>query len=1172
MTTIASGSGSEISEREVRRERGGVTFGRFTVVYTIAGLLAAAALLVPETTEDPTRYRVIYSIWATTLLLVPTVACFFFADIQPRIRAYWMLFSTAAYAVYLVHFYFAVFVHFGGFGGTIRGQGPWIAGGNFVLTLLWTVDTLTIWTAIRRDYRIRNRHLAALLVIVLAFLFFTVIRNDGVVRWLGLGLAATAVAAPILRLVYGDRLLRHVAPAPDAPPQGPREEYLGGSLEAEAAYFDRFIEQINLVQRRIRERSYPSPVRRAFHAKQQLGVENASFRVVADIANDLQVSLFSEPRTCRATVRLSSAAGSIRPDGKRDLYGIAVRVHVGEGDAHDFLATNAPASHARDAYQFMAVAVAASRRFRFLFPLRLMLSVGPVETARILYVLLRSRRRIDSLATETYWSRSAIRVGETAVRYALVPHNAAMRTARPEDPDYLRKELLAQLRQGDVTFDLVFQRFVDERRTPIEDSSIEWSESVSPPLKVAELTIPQQTLDSAESRAMEARVEQTAFTPWLTDEQLRPLGSQNRARQLVYRSSSDYRLRRKQVERHPWYVSIPVAIGIPLFAGLNRVVDWHRWPLPLLEVLNLDTFRYLLRRRNLYDPAPPPRLRASTRLPEFDATRAAYRQPDGTYNDLADPEMGRAGKVFGRNMPLESLVPPTPRSVLEPNPRTISRRLHARESFVPATTLNLLAASWIQFQVHGWFNHTKLASVFKTSDFWEIDLAADDPWREYEDPMRIPKTPIQGRTRSGIPTFANTETHWWDASQIYGNSDAELAMLRDEHRGYMRLENGLLPLDPRIPVGGFDLTGFVDNYWLGLSMMHTLFVREHNAICDRLIDEFPDRRGDNDWLFHKARLINAALMAKIHTVEWTPAILGRRSLETSMRANWWGVLGEQFKEAFGRLNESEEVSGIIGSYANHHAAPYSLTEDFVTVYRMHPLIPDEYAFHSHRDHSLVKTADFASINGSRTREAMESLPLEDLFYSFGTSHPGAITLKNYPHSLRDLVVLNGRHVDLATIDNVRDRERALPRYNEFRRRLRMQPIKRWKDITRDPELAEEIRDVYAGDLERVDTMVGLHAETPPVGFGFSDTAFRIFILMASRRLKSDRFYTNDWSVATYTRPGLDWIRDNLMTDVLLRHFPQLGGALNGLGNAFAPWHIHLPAASAPDASRHESPT
>ena len=38
-------------------------------------------------------------------------------------------------------------------------------------------------------------------------------------------------------------------------------------------------------------------------------------------------------------------------------------------------------------------------------------------------------------------------------------------------------------------------------------------------------------------------------------------------------------------------------------------------------------------------------------------------------------------------------------------------------------------------------------------------------------------------------------------------------------------------------------------------------------------------------------------------------------------------------------------------------------------------------------------------------------------------------------------------------------------------------------------------------------MPGLYAEPLPKGFGFSDTAFRVFILMASRRIKSDRFLT-----------------------------------------------------------------
>jgi Animal haem peroxidase len=79
------------------------------------------------------------------------------------------------------------------------------------------------------------------------------------------------------------------------------------------------------------------------------------------------------------------------------------------------------------------------------------------------------------------------------------------------------------------------------------------------------------------------------------------------------------------------------------------------------------------------------------------------------------------------------------------------------------------------------------------------------------------------------------------------------------------------------------------------------------------------------------------------------------------------------------------------------------------------------------------------------------------------------------------------------------------------------------------------------------------SETPPPGFGFSDTAFRIFILMASRRLKSDRFFTNDYKPEVYTREGIDWIESTLMGDVLLRHHPELAPALHGSKNAFAPW-------------------
>jgi hypothetical protein len=64
----------------------------------------------------------------------------------------------------------------------------------------------------------------------------------------------------------------------------------------------------------------------------------------------------------------------------------------------------------------------------------------------------------------------------------------------------------------------------------------------------------------------------------------------------------------------------------------------------------------------------------------------------------------------------------------------------------------------------------------------------------------------------------------------------------------------------------------------------------------------------------------------------------------------------------------------------------------------------------------------------------------------------------------------------------------------------------------------------------------------------------VFILMASRRLKSDRFFTRDYTPEVYTPAGFEWINRNTMVSVLLRHYPALEPALRGVQNAFAPWN------------------
>ena len=554
----------------------------------------------------------------------------------------------------------------------------------------------------------------------------------------------------------------------------------------------------------------------------------------------------------------------------------------------------------------------------------------------------------------------------------------------------------------------------------------------------------------------------------------------------------------------------------------DRLFAWHRLWAPL-GLLKLNRFREQMRRENLHDtetlpsiPVPP-----YAQLP-LDQTRV--RTADGTYNDLSNPRMGSSGTRFGRNIRLDRLATDEA-TLLEPSPREISRRLMTRNEFQPAKSLNLLAAAWIQFEIHDWFSH----GHNQKENPIEIQLRDDDDWAER--PMTIRRS---GRDSTRLahttkpPSFINTETHWWDGSQIYGSNLDIQRKVRSFEQGKLKLNSdGLLPLGD----DGIDVTGVNGNWWLGLALLHLLFTLEHNAICDRLLQDKPS--APDEELFLRARLINAAVMAKIHTVEWTPAILGHPTVRAGMNQNW---------------------SRIRRSKAEHHAAPYSLTEEFVSVYRMHPLMPDDFSLRSMRTGELLEEVTFPALASQKARPLLENNRLADLFYSFGVAHPGAITLHNYPRFLQRLEREDGPTIDLAAVDILRDRERCVPRYNAFRQAFGMTRVERFEDLTGNSDWVEEIREVYNNDIDSVDLMVGMYAEPLIPGMGFSETAFRVFLLMASRRLQSDRFFTTDYNEETYTGAGLQWIEEANMSTVLKRHVPGLRSLNIDPINAFAPWH------------------
>jgi len=568
---------------------------------------------------------------------------------------------------------------------------------------------------------------------------------------------------------------------------------------------------------------------------------------------------------------------------------------------------------------------------------------------------------------------------------------------------------------------------------------------------------------------------------------------------------------------------------------------WHKRP-GLLGAIDLVEIRNDLRDQNLHDTEEPALPQQAIPV-DLDPALREGRSTDGSFNDLRVPQMGAVGRRFGRNVPLEHVFPDAP-NLLIPNPRVVSRELMTRDAFKAVPFLNLLAASWIQFMVHDWFVHKR-----SETEAIDIPTLAGDDWGapSVRVPRSVPVAAPPGSTRP--PAYTNLNSHWWDASQIYGCDDATSAKLRTQIGGRLRIEpTGMLPIDPQT---GLHISGFTDNWWIGLAMLHTLFTLEHNFICDLLAEQHPD--WTDGQLHAKAKLINSAVMAKIHTIEWTPAILPHRLIKRALNVNWSGLLGDDLQEVFEFLDDKELAGGILGTEANHHGAPYSLTEEFVAVYRMHPLLPDQFAFHSVATGRLLETRELPEVAGQRTPAITERVTMADLFYSFGIAHPGAITLHNYPRHLQNLTLGNGERLDLAAVDIFRDRERGVPRYNQFRRLLRKPPVTSFDELTDDPAWRTQIKSVYNGDIEKVDLMTGLFAEPLPDGFGFSETAFRVFILMASRRLKSDRFFTDDWRPEIYTEFGLDYIKKSSMLTVLRRHYPHLTPALTGLENAFHPW-------------------
>lgn len=361
----------------------------------------------------------------------------------------------------------------------------------------------------------------------------------------------------------------------------------------------------------------------------------------------------------------------------------------------------------------------------------------------------------------------------------------------------------------------------------------------------------------------------------------------------------------------------------------------------------------------------------------------------------------------------------------------------------------------------------------------------------------------------------NEITAWIDASNVYGSDDERAQALRTlDGTGMLKTSDGdLLPfnVDGLANAGGpsdqLFLAGDVRaNEQLALTVMHTLFVREHNRQARRIArDSLLDgEQLDGEQIYQRARRIVGAQMQAITYREFLPALLGPDAIApyAGYRDDLDAGIANVFSTAAYRFGHSTLSPTILRLDAGGNeigAGHLALRDAFFQ--------PQRLATEGGLEPILRGLA-------SQVCQASDTWVVDDLRnFLFGPPGSGGF--------------------DLASLNIQRGRDHGLPSYNDARVAYGLEPALRFGDITPDRRLAERLRGVY-DTPDDVDLWVGGLAEPPRPGAMVGELVFRILKEQFEALRDGDRYWyqrtMNDDQVRRLERTTLaDIIRRN--TDI-----------------------------------------
>lgn len=490
-----------------------------------------------------------------------------------------------------------------------------------------------------------------------------------------------------------------------------------------------------------------------------------------------------------------------------------------------------------------------------------------------------------------------------------------------------------------------------------------------------------------------------------------------------------------------------------------------------------------------------------------------YRSIDGTGNHRIHYELGAANTPLRRMMPTDygDLVA-SMAGVERPSARAVSNALCADSR----PGVNAMGASDFLWQWGQFLDHDIDLSEEQTpAEPAPIPVPTGDP---FFDPIGTGLMTINLNRSSYHPGTGNDVayprqqmnqiTHFIDASNVYGSDGVRAAALRaNDGTGRLLVSAGdLLPFNSAgLPnAGGTGPEMFLAgderaNEQVGLTAMHTLFVREHNRLAAEIAASNPELTGEE--IYQEARRFVGALMQSITYNEFLPALLGANALGPYLGYRWTvsPAIANEFSTAIFRFGHSALSPILLRLDATGSAIPEG-----------HLPLRDGFF----RPDRIVDEGGIEPILRGLASQACSPIDTElvDDVRNFLFGPPGA------------------GGFDLASLNIQRGRDHGLPSYNDARWMMGLMPRASFAEVISDPDVQARLASVYT-DVDEMDLWVGALAEEPVNGGHVGELAFKVIAKQFTALRNGDRY----WYQAALTPEEIDVVESTTLADVIRRN-------------------------------------